>query len=196
MADVSMTDSRWQIRAPGLRLEFRWTGDRWTHEVYLDERNVVNLAARAIELDAAGPTRVVSPTYQQIDFQEGVDRVGALLLGRSGPHHFSAVFAVWEGTDETAIEIDVADRCRGPVESLACTYHVELPPSELIDADATRIVWGPSVPGGRRLDFEGSEATRVVAAEAGRRGTKVQAQVLIDSGSQTHRCRYRWRSYL
>src|SRR5204863_9826524 len=33
--ELGTTDSRWQITAPGLLLEYRWTGDRWSHALEL-----------------------------------------------------------------------------------------------------------------------------------------------------------------
>ncbi len=89
--------------------------------------------------------RVVSPAYQQLQFQEDGRAVQALLVGQSGPHHFSAVFAVEERDVSTAgrprSTVDVADRCRGPVEALASTYTV----------DARRTTWSRPTPSRRGL---------------------------------------------
>ncbi|HWE36286.1 MAG TPA: hypothetical protein VG406_06910 [Isosphaeraceae bacterium] len=191
MADNDPNDVRWQVRAPGLVVEFHRLGDRWTHDVAVGPRGAPAVVAVAVEADAErdGPTRVVSPTYQELDFERGADRVGALLLGQAGPHHFSAVFAVWEDPGQVGVVVDVADRCRVPVESLACTYRLDLPAAALRSADPGAIAW--DLPGGR-LEFMAKEPARVAVAEAGRRGTLVQAEAGIDSKSHTQRCLYRW----
>ncbi len=93
------------------------------------------------------PTRVISPAYQQLQFQtDGPKIIQALLVGQSGPHHFSAVFAMEEAgkPDHVLwpdgafggiyIGIDVADRCREPVDALASTYNVAATSSNLVGA--------------------------------------------------------------
>jgi len=179
------------IATPTLRLAFRWVGDRWTHalEVGRDARVPI---AWPIEGDPArdDPARVVSPAFQQLEFQEAGSGLQALLVGQSGPHHFSAVFTVEESGGGAAVTVDVADRCRGPVEALASTYWVDAVSGDLVDADESAIRW--SVAGGR-LGFEATPPTRAQLSEAGRRATRVQATAPIVAGVHTHRCIYRWR---
>jgi hypothetical protein len=193
MADTQThtNDDRWQIRAPGLVVEFRRLGDRWTHDVAVGPREAPAVVAVAVEADAGrdDPARVVSPTYQELDFERGTDRVGALLVGQAGPHHFSAAFAVWEDPGQVGVAVDVADRCRWPIDSLACTYRIDVCAAALLSADPGAIAW--DLPGGR-LTFEAMTPARVTLAEAGLR-TLVQAEARIDRNSHTQRCLYRWR---
>jgi hypothetical protein len=192
MTEPGTTDSRWWVVAPGLRLEFSWTGDRWTHALWLGPVARTVCAARAVEADPDpdDPARVVSPAYQEVEFERGVDRMGALLLGQAGPHHFSAVFAVWEGPSEVGIDIDVADRCRYGPATLACTYVMHPPVGILADADPARVAWDTA---DGRLALEAREPHRLTMAEAGRRAYQIQALAAIDPGSHTQRCAYRWR---
>ncbi len=85
-------------------------------------------------------TRVVSPTYQQIHLEQDKAKgvVRAFLVGQSGPHHFSAAFEVAERPHGAVIDVDVADRCRAPVEYLAATYAVEPSPGTWTSEDHAR----------------------------------------------------------
>ena len=50
-----------------------------------------------------------------------------LLTGSCFNHHFSAVFSLYrdrETPECIVLDVDIADRCRGPVEKLAATYVV------------------------------------------------------------------------
>jgi len=198
---VTDGDTR-SIVAGGLRLAFRWTGDRWEHALERRQPGEARplVVARTIEgdPDRDDPARVVSPTYQQLEFQgDGATRQ-ALLVGQSGPHHFSAVFAVEEvprddrpgASRVIIIRVDVADRCRTPVEALACTYLVDAVSDDLVDAGPSLIAWdlGPD-----RLTFAATEPARVALAEGGRRATQVQALAGPAPGSSTRRCLYSWR---
>ena len=177
------------ILTPRLRLSFVWTGDRWTHVLSIGERVV----ARPVELDPSDehPARVVSPAYQQMNFQDGPDGSRqALLVGQSGPHHFSAVFTVRDDGRESTIEVDFADRSRSPIEILAATYTVFLASGDLIEADDRRIRWGFA---NTRLDFEAEPPTTTGLAEAGRGATRVQALAAVEPTLKTQRSVYRWR---
>jgi hypothetical protein len=178
------------IVTPTLRLAFRWVDDRWVHSI--EPGRMGAPIARTIEGDPArdDPARVVSPAYQQLEFQATGLGLQALLVGQSGPHHFSAVFSVEESKGGTVIEADVADRCRTPIDVLACTYWVDARSGDLLDADSTRIQW--SLPAGR-LDFEVTPPGSAHLSEAGRRATRAQAGARVTPGTYTHRCRYRWR---
>ena len=169
-----------------------WTGDRWTHAFWLGPATLGLCAVRAVEADPdpVDPARVISPVYQEVEFERGVDRMGALLLGQAGPHHFSAVFAVWEGPSEDGIEVDVADRCRYGPAVLGCTYEIEPDAGLLADAGPARVAW--DVAGGR-LALEAREPDRLTLAEAGARAYRVQVLAAVDPASHTQRCAYRWR---
>ncbi len=85
--------------------------------------------------------RVVSPAYQQIHLEQDKAKgvVRAFLVGQSGPHHFSAAFEVAERPHGAVIDVDVADRCRAPVEYLAATYAIEPSPGVWSSEDALRV---------------------------------------------------------
>lgn len=170
------------LSAGGLAVAFRRLDDRWTHAILVDSAPI----AAATEVDAAEPSRVVSPTYQEVRLH-GTD--SALLMGQAGPHHFSAVFRLVGTAGGATLEVDVADRCRRPVEFLAATYLVERTSSDLIDAGPMAIEWG--VDRGQ-LRLEAAGAGRVGLAEAGRRATRAQAEGVVSPASHTHRLAYRW----
>ena len=115
MLELVVDGDRRSIATPGLRLAFRWQMDRWLHAVEVGPS--LRPVAWPIEGDPTrdDPSRVVSPAYQQLEFQEGGGGHQALLVGQSGPHHFSAVFTVRGGEKGAEISVDVADRCRSPV---------------------------------------------------------------------------------
>ncbi len=188
-----VTDGDRRVLSTGsLRLVFDWTGDRWAHS--LEARSgddSTALLARTIEgdPDRDDPTRVVSPAYQQLEFQADGPRWLALLVGQSGPHHFSAVFAVEARPDSSLVTIDVADRCRKPVEALACTYQVEAPVEDLADADPRSMSWETE---GGRLTFAAEAPAQVGTAEAGRRGTTAQVLAGLMADGPTRRCLYSW----
>jgi hypothetical protein len=187
-------DSR-SIAAGSLRLAFRWTGHSWLHAVeHLDrDESIPRVLALSREGDVArdDPRRVVSPAYQQIHFQGEGPVVQALLVGQSGPHHVSAVFDFEEhARGEVTIRVDVADRCREPVDALASTYVVGARSDALVEADPARAAWsfGPG-----RLTFAAIPPARVALAEAGRLATSIQALAGPQPGAATRRYLYTWR---
>lgn len=190
MLELVSEGDRRSIVTSSLRLEFRWSEDRWIHaiEPIPSSRPIV----RTIEgdLDSDDPTRVVSPAYQQLEFQERDAGLQALLVGQSGPHHFSAVFTVEESRGVSNISVDIADRCRSPVESLTCTYWVDVVSGDLLAADPSLIQWRL---GSGQLDFLATQPGSAQLSEAGRRATRVQANASLVRGSNTHRCLYQWR---
>jgi len=210
MPELVHDDDHQTIVAGDLRLAFRWSGDRWTHDLEHRGPRDPRPIAWSFETTAehADPSRVVSPAFQQLSFQEaGPDRIRALLVGQSGRHHFSAVFEVHERRferhedcpypeDPYAIDItiEVADRCRDPVESLASTYRVAASSSDLSD---DLLVSGPKEMawdlGPNRLVFVAGDPAQVAFAEDGRRATRVQAIAAISPGLATHRWTYYWQ---
>jgi hypothetical protein len=182
-------DSR-AVVTPRLTLMFSWTGDRWSHTLELPGSVVVRSVESDPQRESEEPGRVLSPAYQQVHFQRNGPSVHALLVGEAGPHRFSASFRVEESGNGTIVEVDVADRCRKPVEALACTYTLSLTSSDLGDADPSRIVWER---GGERLTFESAGPPSLLTmAEAGRSATRVQAAASIDPERATRRWAYRW----
>ena len=122
--------------------------------------------------------------------------VQALLVGQSGPHHFSAVFTVAErGRRRSSIEVDVADRCRAPVEALASTY--------LVDA-RVRATWSTPSPTGIAWDLDArrpARASRPTRRRERRRwprpagGPRGSRRMAADRPGRSRPigCVYRWR---
>jgi hypothetical protein len=189
---------RQMILAPGLRLSFLRDGDRWAHAVAVGAGDDTLLAgiASSVEGDPARdePARVVSPAYQDVQPHSSEGNVCALLTGQSTPHHFSAVVTARRDGPSVSIAVDIADRCRSPVEVLAATYLVPLGSGDLIDAGPGRVVWGGDGLGQGRLEFTTAGGADAVAmAEAGRRATRVQALARLVPSTYTHRLFYSWR---
>lgn len=186
----------WRLEAGNLRLGFERAVDgRWVHALA-----VVGAEGPAVvrslegDHDRDDPRRVVSPVYQDMRVEPADDRRSATLfaLGKSGPHHFSAVFSM--AADPVAgtwsLTVDLADRCRGPVESLAATYAVDRPGGSLVEAGPGGLAW--DLGNGTALRFAADPPGRVALAEAGRRAAQVQADAPIDPATNTHRLQYRW----
>ena len=95
--------------------------------------------------------------------------------------------------DGLMLDVDVADRCRSPVENLAATYTVRLDSGKLADAGPEAITWDNVGAGVGRLEIEAVAPSTLVLAEAGRSATRVQVLAAIQPGSFTHRLHYRWR---
>ncbi|MGE3818253.1 MAG: hypothetical protein AB7I30_02360 [Isosphaeraceae bacterium] len=187
------TDDEVAIEAQPLRLIFRWVGDRWSHVIEVAGRRL----ASSVEWDAilGEPTRVVSPAFQQLNRQSSAGRDQALLVGQWGSHHFSGVFQVERTPTNVTLEVDVATRSRGVLESLAATYRVHLASGDLVDAGPDGVSWHPG-PSNGRLRLEplpsGTSTPRVSLAEAGRGETSVQVEASVLAGESTRRLAYRW----
>ena len=190
-------EDRQMIVATGLRVTFRRIGESWCHALAVgdDGQEVLAGIAESVEGDPQGgdPARVVSPAYQDVQphFAEG--ETCALLTGQSTPHHFSAVLTARREGPSLVVAVDVADRCRAPIEALAATYLVQLGSSDLIDADSGRIVWGGDALGQGRLEFAARDGVDVALAEAGRRASRVQALARLVPTTHTQRLYYSWR---
>jgi hypothetical protein len=193
------TADRALMCGPGLRAAFARIGAIWTHAVQLPQEDAIEIA-RAVESDPErdDASRVVSPVYQQL--QRHVIAAGPglclLLTGRLFQHHFSAVVSLGidpDRPDGLVLDVDVADRCRAPVASLAATYTVRLDSGSLADAGPRGITWERVGRGKWRLELMAVDPNTLVLSEAGRNATRVQVLAAIQRGSFTHRLRYRWR---
>jgi hypothetical protein len=193
----SMVPEGYAISAPGMKLTFIRAGVRWTHSLTLTVTCPLvcfEPIARAVEGDPTrdDPARVVSPVYQDIQDHPVQEGVCVLLTGQATPHHFSAVVTARRDGPSHLIEVDIADRCRAPIDVLAATYRVELGSNELIDAGPERIVWGGASLGPSRLEFSTRGVDDVALAEAGR-ATRVQAVARLVPATYTQRLFYSWR---
>jgi hypothetical protein len=193
---------RGALVAGGLRVEFRWEADRWSHRVEaLDPDGAWSTVAVARQGDAAldRPEAVFAPAWQQLHLQEGEGVAVGLAVGQSGRHKFSASFLLPD-PDETGtatLSVDLADRMPGGDPVLACSYLVPLPASTLIDASPDRATWQPFGPGRGRLAIEPDTTdpdaiTRLVVAEQWYGGLAVQALGVVVPGASSQRCRFRW----
>lgn len=187
---IEAGDEECSIITPNFRVRFRLAGDRWVHLV---ERPVGGVWRRFAEpLQGAdlgeGRARVINPIYQEVHTQRTAQGDRLLAIGRWGKHHFSAVFSIVSDETQSALEVDVADRCRESFAPLACTYRVSALPGELAGASRTHAVW--DLPEGRwRLDAEPPNS--LVLAELGRIGISAQVMAGMDRASFTQRCHYR-----
>lgn len=180
----------------GPRLAFARLRDRWVHTIGLAADGSGELASSLeSDPDRDPPGCIVSPVYQHLHRHGALDDPGVCLLltGSFLDHHFSAAASLAVEGDEGVLEIDVADRCRGAIQSLAATYTVALDSSRLVDADPARVVWGGGVLGELTLTLEAVAPCALALAEAGRRATRAQIVAPIDPSSFTQRLRYRWR---
>ncbi len=182
------------IVGPDFALIFERADDRWTHSIAVSASPGAprETIARAIEWahDRDDPTRVVSPVFQELHFQNHSDGTPqALLVGMSGRHHFSAVFSLVERAEGSTLSVDVADRAPSDVVALASTYAVMLHSGDLEGCDESMICWSIS---DRRLRFQAVASARVGLAEAGRRATRVQVGIDANSSTPTRRWQYSW----
>lgn len=197
--DIDVNDEFSAILAEGFRLCFVWAGDRWCHTVDLRPNGTWSVVARSVEgtSERDDSERVVSPAFQQLQIQHAGAGAQALLVGQSGPHHFSGVFQVREIEGAVVLEVDLVDRCRAPVTALASTYRVELDSGALEHADSSGIIWQRPEWAARRLRFlpwgPVERPVRIALAEAGRGATQVQAEAMLDAHGSTQRWFYQWR---
>lgn len=192
---IKETADRRVVEAAGFRLVFRWIGDRWTHALELDQAPSRRPIIRVLEgdTDREGPSRIVSPAYQQLQFQEVGNTLQALLVGQSGPHHFSGVFSVQEGDGKVSVDVEVADRCRSEVLALASTYVVDLTTGSILEANPSTLIWNPGTVEGGRLTLSAREPSRVDLREAGPRALQAQVAAQLQTGQRTHRWDYSWQ---
>lgn len=197
MIEIEETDQARAIATRDVRLRFLWNGQRWTHAVEIGPERSVFAESVEGDPDRDDPARVVSPTYQELRFQTDGPRTMALLVGRSGPHHFSAVFTVQEfsvddvDTRRAVVEVDLADRCRSPITALACTYQVVAKPLDLISGDHEYLTWRSGIPTPESVRL-GATDGRVSVSESGRRGNLVQINAQLNLEQMTQRLIYFW----
>jgi hypothetical protein len=170
-----MDEDQCAIHTADLRLAFAWKGDRWSHLLVLGQGGQRRSFADSIEQPEGGdPSRVLSPTFQDIHVQEERNAIVALLIGKSGPHHFSGSFHVSEslssGERRSVVIADLADRCLDPIDAVASTYQVHHfgVRSMLVDSGPTTARWTTEAEGTSvSLDVTGASGTDDAGPQAG-----------------------------
>ena len=135
MVTIEESDDEKSIVTPGLRLRFRWVGDRWTHAIDLGPGPELDdgwpwsinpkmgqwiTIAEAIEwkFSPDEPGKVSSPVFQDLQFHQDENATYALLVGQAGPHHFSASFRVWDEFEARENRIDISNGLEGYFPSI------------------------------------------------------------------------------
>lgn len=202
MVTIDEGDDEKAIVASHARLIFRWSGALWSHAVEVHDGSEWFKLAESVEAgtEVENPGRVISPTYQEIHFQQDGDAVLALLVGQSGPHHFSASFRVAAEVGERQhmmiVKVDAADRCRSPVDRLASTYSIQLPVGSLVLATETLASWSfRNADSAMTAALSSSPEERggqVSVMPMGARRSQAQVAASILAGQATHRLIYSW----
>jgi hypothetical protein len=154
------------------------------------------------EMEKSQGRRIENPVYQELVRHELSDetRPGlcALLTGSSFNHHFSAVFSLYRDAETPrciVLDVDVADRCRGPVEKLAATYIIT---GRALGAETTRCTAGSAGWRGaaaRQGLFEliADPPATVDVSTGSSADIRAEIRAGIDPEIHTQRLRYRWR---
>ena len=194
-ADVG--DDWASLRYHDFGVGFRRLGDRWA-EVILGPRSSQALASAFIVATVdQDPARLVHPVYQEAHLHQREDGSQPCLLmtGRAFDHHFSASITLASDpslASRILLDVDLADRCRSPVQLLSATYTVPLDSGALVDAAPDKVIWQVADPVPGRLELMAIPPASLTLAEAGRVATRVQIIAPIQPGMFTHRLRYRW----
>ncbi len=154
------------------------------------------------EFEPTVESRIDDPVYQEIVQHELSAELGpglcALLTGSCFNHHFSAVFSLYpdpEMPERMVLDVDVADRCRGPVEKLAATYFLSGPsPRPRASQSSERSVAWEGVDRSRVVLELLAEAPATVEISDWRFGqVRAEIRAKVDPATHTQRLRYRWR---
>lgn len=200
------------MRAPGIAVAF-CAGRGLGHALYVDSRSgepaggpedwLVRSADSSEEgIQADQGRRIENPVYQELvphEFHAGSSPgLCALLTGSSLNHHFSAVFSLYrdaETLDCIVLDVDVADRCRGPVEKLAATYLVSGKSlgGEPRQSSPTSLQWQGEAPHSGRIELIAIPLATVDRLMSPSGDVCAQILARIDPESHTQRLRYRWR---
>jgi hypothetical protein len=197
------------MRGPGIAIVFRH-GTGLVHSLRIEAGSSSAAIASAPWLIQAASVpeqdaeqldrrRIGNPLYQELvphaladDQRSGIC---ALLTGSYFDHHFSAVFSLGrdkESTGRVVFDIDVADRCRRPVEELAATYIVNCAdePIEHNRTNERSLVWRVAA---GDLELVALPPATILDPGSSSEGLRVQVQALVDPHTHTQRLHYRWR---
>ncbi len=195
---ASIGDETALLLSPDLLIEFRKLGDRWTHAILGHARGIALARSASIQTGSEDPAHVVDPVYQELQLHgpETGSSLCLLLTGLSFKHHFSAAITLAADprrTGRVLLDVDVADRCRSHVESVAATYLVDLDSGALAAADPERIAWQLAAPIPGLLELVAVPPATLALAAGGGRSARAQVVAAIRPESFTHRLRYGWR---
>jgi hypothetical protein len=193
------SEDRIDLRGPGPRMSFIRIAGLWTHSLFLPEERG-NELARALDLPAehTNSGQFVRPVFEELlrhDNHQG-SNLCVLLTGRQFHHHFSAVVNVGldpERPEAVMLDFDVADRCRGPVASLAASYLVQLRRNLISNLGANSVTWDQVGGTDCRLELAAVAPSTLGILESGRNALRVEVLANIQPGNFTHRLHYRWR---
>ena len=200
------------MRGPGLCVTFTQASDL-VHSLRIDAANpTADLGSSPWLLEASSAadpkrqdqstSRIANPVYQALMPHELSSSQGngicALLTGSGFDHHFSAVFSLYrehQAPDWITFEVDVADRCRGAVESFATTYVISRAAGALPLTSATQSsrTWAAGGDGGAVLELIAVAPATISAEPAPHLDRTIQIHAQIDPRTHTQRLHYRWR---
>lgn len=191
-------------------VDLAFQNDRYIHEIALLDSTERIVVARSAEPSANLAAHESSnrpenqgaevPVHQEAHFPRSNPGRTALLVGQSGVHHYSLSIHLIEDDDRrrARIEFDHADRlARIPTEGirdLSVLYFINLPIVDATEVDTERVRWITREPSGLltiETLREADRPTRIVVAEAGRRGAWIEIAPRATS-EFTRRCRYVW----
>lgn len=198
-----------RIATSRLAVDFVFHNDRYIHEIALVDSGKRLVLARSAEPSAGRETDGAIPrqndgsdvpVHQEAHFPRSDPGRTALLVGQSGVHHYSLSIHLIEDENRrrARIEFDHADRlARIPTEGLrdlSVLYFINLPIVDASEVETERVRWITREPSGVltiETLREADRPTRIVVAEAGRRGAwiEIAPHPTTDAG---RRCRYVW----
>jgi hypothetical protein len=154
------------------------------------------------ERDRARGACIDDPVYQEVVQHELSAKLGtglcALLTGSCFNHHFSAVFSLY-GDRETpecmVLDVDIADRCRGPVEKLAATYLVS---GTALRSGARRsstgsVLWEGAGRSCGMFELIAEPPATIEISSSSSPDMRAEIRAKVDPATHTQRLRYRWR---
>jgi hypothetical protein len=154
------------------------------------------------ELAPAPASRIDDPVYQEIVKHEVSAELGrglcALLTGSWFHHHFSAVFSLYrdrEMPEWMVLDVDIADRCRGPVEKLATTYLVSGPAcrARARRSSTGSVVWEGVDPSQSLVELIAEPPATIEISNSSSVDMRAEIRAKINPETHTQRLRYRWR---
>ncbi len=202
------------MRGPGIAVVFSSDRGLLGHAICIDSGSSAPASLHASwlvrtddlgkqEMEAQGGRRVGNPAYQEIVPHElehhGREGLCALLTGSCFDHHFSAVFSLFRDREMPqfiVLDVDVADRCRGPVEKLAATYVVSglsLSPDARQNSTNSLCWRGSDASGAGLLELIAVPPASISEETPASVGSRVQVRAIVDPKIHTQRLCYRWR---